>query len=322
MKNQYATKLRISAWIILVSAALLTSATFAWMTMGSSLSVTNLTMMVIADNALLVAADEDGTAGEFTSVLDLSDLFAEGAVLRPVTYSAQADAFMAPVYGLDGRIESLTTMLLNTTAETPNYTLMAEGDEDAGYLLAVDVWFCASESACAVTLSPPTDVVEGSLGGGTYLVGAPVWNAQTYTHDDGGKGAQYAIRVGFRSYDENGETENFVIYEPNATGEETTSIDGTGEYISADSYIAQGVSSWSEQSPILKDNVDYTLGEFLTDEVLLFELEKNEPKLVTIYIWLEGMDESCDNSISAAELLMNLQFVASEDLTYDYLEAR
>ncbi len=323
MKNRYAKKLQLSAFVILVSLVLLTTATYAWMSIASTLKVVNLAMTVVTDNALKVALDEDGTPGEFTTVLDLSELFAEDNILRPVTYSAVEDAFMAPVYGLDGRIETLTEMLLREDEEaTPNYTLMAEGDEEAGYLIALDLWVCASETSCAVTLSPPTEVTEGLLGGGTYLVGAPVWNAETYTHDDGGQGAEYAIRIGFRSYDDDGETENFVMYEPNNTGDVTTSVDGTGEYISADKYIIQSESTWDEQTPTLRDNVDYTLGEFLTDDIVLFELEAGVPKLITVYIWLEGQDEACDNSISAAELLLNLQFTALEDTTYDYLEAR
>ncbi len=322
MQNQYANKLRLSAWIIIVSTVLLTSATFAWMDIASTLKVTSLAMTVVTDNALQIALDEDGEPGEWTTVLDVSELLADNATLRPVTYSAVADAFMAPVYGIDGRIETLVEMLLRDEETTPNYVLMAEGDEEAGYLVALDLWICASETSCAVTLSPPTEVSEGLLGGGTYLVSAPVWNAETYTHDDGGQGAEYAIRVGFRSYDDSGETENFVIYEPNNTGDVTTSVDGTGVYISADNYIIQGESTWHEQTPILRDNVEYTLGDFLTDEITLLDLTAGEPRLVTIYIWLEGQDEACDNSISEAELLMNLQFAAVESDAYTSLEAR
>ncbi len=299
--------------MIVVAAVLLTASTYAWMTIASQLMVTDLSLTVVSSNGLEIALDDEGAPGEWSSSLDLSTLMEAGVALTPATYSALEDAFQEPEYGTDGRIATMVALL-------PTYlqdilfgedSSMAEEDTLATVgVLAIDVWVRTSSEDCSVQLSAPTQVEEGLLGSGTYVVGTPVWNAQTVSHDDGGTGAQNAIRIGFRPYDENGETEQIVIYEPNTDGTTTLSVDDTGEGLVAEEYlVTQAPSTWAEQDPVLNGSVDYTLGELEAD-VELFALATGEAKKVTIYIWLEGQDADCTNTISNAELLMNLQITA------------
>ncbi len=309
------SKLRVALWITCLSFILLTSATYAWMSIASILKVTDLALNVVTDNALEIAPDVDGAAGEWTTVLNMADLFAEGVILRPVTYLAEQDAFYAPQYGFDGRIDFMKSIKVSKTQSGMSLTTSSEAEEGvaAGYLLAFDFWIRTGANNCIVQLSAPKDVEEGLPGSGTYVVGKPIWNAQSIRHEDGGSGAQNAVRIAFRSYEEtDGSEANFVIFEPNATGEITKNIDGEEGLIDGEHLITQDPSSWQEKDLILRDHVIYSVGEIHSNAKGLFSLKSGHERKVTMYIWLEGQDADCNQNISAAKLLINVQFTALE----------
>lgn len=305
-------KTKIAFGIAVFSAVLLTTATYAWMSISSALTVTDLALNVVTDNALEIAVDIDGVAGAYQNTLSLAEIFPDGVALKPVTYSAVEDAFLAPNYGLDGRIDFMSPVTLEQTQTGVSLSTSSEAAEtvDGGYMLAFDFWARTGTDNCTIVLSDPMPVTEELPGGGTYVVGAPVWNADTVSHEDGGSGAQYAIRIGFRTYNEDGTSKSFYVYEPNYEGEDTPSIDGTGIYVSDEQLITQSPSTWVEQDPVLRDNVDYVLGEIDQTNNRLFSLDANVEQKVTLYIWLEGQDVDCTNMISAAELAVNIQFSA------------
>lgn len=310
-------------WITLVSFVSLTTAAYAWMSIANTIKVTDLALNVVTENALELAPDADGAAGEWANTLQMSELLAGDAVLKPVTYSSQRDAFLAPRYGWDGRADFSDPLLITQTQTGIPIPSSDEAEEGGGtgYLFAFDFWVRTGASDCTVHLTESREVTQGLPGGGSYVVGKPIWNADAIRHEDGGKGAQNALRIAFRSYDESdGSKGKFVIFEPNADSgggyEPTPSIDGAETLIEQDSLILQSVSDWSEQSPVFKDHVNFKLGEFLSDNTGLFTLRAGHARRVTMYIWLEGQDKDCINSISVAEVLVNLQFLAeagSED---------
>lgn len=305
-------KLTVALWITVFSFVLLTTAAYAWMSIASTLKVTELALTVIANNNLEIAQDINGPAGEWTSVMSMSDLLSGDTVLRPVTYSAKREAFLAPRYGLDGRPNFTDPMLITHTGTALS---SPDGEDNVGaYLLAYNFWMRAGAN-CTVSLTEAKEISEGLMGGGTYVIGKPIWNTAAVRHEDGGRGAQNALRIAFRTYgddESDGSGGSFIIYEPNADAggvyEATPSIDGSETLISPDKLIQQHESGWSEQNPVLRDNVDYQVGGFISDSTVLFALKADKPRLVTLFIWLEGQDRDCINSISMGEILVNLQF--------------
>jgi len=322
--NQIKHKLTIAFWIVIASFVLLTTATYAWMSIASTMKVTDLALNVVTDNALELAPDVSGAAGEWTTILQMPEILAGEVVLKPVTYSPRQDSFLNPSYGLDGRPDFSNPLSIT---QTQTGTLIpssdeAEEGEGTGYLFAFDFWVRTGASDCTVHLSEPREVSQGLSGDGSYVIGKPVWNADAVRHDDGGSGAQNALRIAFRSYDEaDGSKGKFVIFEPNADSagnyEPTPSIDGAEALIDEKSLILQSISGWSEQTPVLRDHVNYEIGDFITENTDIFTLRAGHARHVTMYIWLEGQDKDCNNSISAAKVLINIQFKA-EAGTEDY----
>lgn len=319
-------KFIIAAWVSAVTLIVLTTVTYAWMSMASILKVTDLSLNVIADNALEVAPDSDGQPGEWSAVLNLAGFEAADVNLHPVTWSDSDSAFYAPRYGLDGRTDFTDPIRVarpQTSQSVPIGTIV----EREGYLLAFDLWVRAGASNCDVELSEPLPVKDGIAGQGTFVIGQPIWNAEAVHHDDGGSGAQNALRIALYSYDEpDGTMGRFVLYEPNADsrGEmaATQSLDGSPGLVAEERRITQSVSGWSEQDPVLRDTVNYKMGNFLNNPVSLFRLKAGHPRRVTVFIWLEGQDIDCTNAIESAQLQVNLQLNARTDANDDTIIAR
>ncbi len=309
-------KLAFMSWLIVLSFTALTVATYAWMSIATSYEVSDLELTIITENAMELAPDDGGKPGEWSTSISGSTFIPEDAALRPVTWSAANFAFFAPTYGLDGRIDFMAPYeiaKLDSGIPTPSANEAEEG-EGAGYLIAVDLWFRTGASEVTVHLSAPERTSEGVMGEGTFVCGAPVWNADKICHENGGKGAENVIRIGFMTYDEEYEDGRLYIYEPNVSKERepTLSIDGDTSYEGDGKILRQTPTTWSEQDPVLNGSVIYSLGEFHTEDTALFKLVSDTPRRVTLLIWLEGQDAECMNSISAGRIIANLQFGADE----------
>ncbi len=253
--------------------------------------------------------------------------------------------------GRIGYMDPYLVASVNTDPAEPTSS-EAEEEAGDGYLIAIDLWLRTGTSRVVTylvgpdglrgdedTIVRPSDTTpeaeadtqgnatdtqpetgvatpgagDGTLGG-TYVVGLPVWDPDAICHYSGGNGAENVLRIGFLTYDEAYEDGHFYIYEPNAPedGYVTRGIDGDpleGE----GTLIRQYASTWSEQDPVLHGSVNYHMGEFATEDTEMFSLVANTPRRVTLFIWLEGQDPQCQNSISAGELLLNLQLGAIAD---------
>ncbi len=323
-------KLAVSAWIIVVTFVALSVATYAWMSIATSFKLSDLEINVITDNAVEIAIDVDGLPAEWVQSLSAAELMSTDATVRPVTWSARDKAFYAPKYGLDGRISSLEPKLVTSLADIPTSSAEAEG-EGAGYLLKIDFWLRTSSSKITTYLSDPEVNPDGLMvANGSFLVGEPEWNTSKKLHDDGGKGAQNAMRIAFLTedyyiYNEAGEPISkvedgaFYIYEPNADPDSTTpSMDGKELAYQGDSkLIRQTSSGWADKEIPVHGEVDYFYGEFIDEDTELFTLTANNPRKITMYVWLEGQDSDCSNSISAGKILANVHFGATSVIQED-----
>lgn len=303
----------IYLYVLMILLTLFTVATYTWFAISRTPKVSDMGLSVNAPKGLELSADP--LAEEWTQQLNFIDLTGETAPLRPVTWSEKDQRFYAAHYGFDGR--------LTNHWEPLNDDRHANKNNADGYYLK-GTFFARSEQPVTVSLSPAVEVEEGRKGAGTYLIGTPVWDAQQILHNNGGSGAELAVRIGIQVQitDLNGEpTEEppvFYIYEPNCN----LHIDGTRSYVATPSIlggaslvpenrlITQTASTWTEVSPVQRTAVIHTMGEF-TSDTELFKLSDSELARLNVYVWLEGQDVDCTNEIGrAAQVLANLQFAA------------
>lgn len=305
-------------WLGLMAVLLLlVAATYTWFSLSKTPRVNDMDLHVSTPVGLEIALQYDSPDDQWGQVLDFNDLVTQTSVLKPCTWSEKDQCFYAASYGMDGRVAGITMRLTDT--ENAN----VEGSR--GFYTKGTI-YARTGAKVKVSLSEAVTLDDGTKGSGTYVIGTPVWNDQSILHDNGGSGAEYAVRIGIKVTPigpEGAETGEsiFYIYEPNSDKHingsteyvETQSIDGTGGLVPAERLITQTTSSWSEAYPVQRDVTIRQMGEF-TSEKNLFVLDEGEMVRLDLYIWLEGQDVDCTGQIGdAAQILANLQFAADYD---------
>lgn len=300
-------------YMILILLLLLSVATYTWFSISTTPRVSDLSIHITTLQGLELATSIDADTWE--QQLDFVEIVDETAPLRPVTWSEKSQQFFAACYGFDGRLLDVWEPLTDQRN--------ANKDNADGYYTKITLYGRTGQNVTA-ELSPAVEVLNGTKGAGTYLIGTPIWDEEGILHNNGGVGAEYAVRIGFRitklALDGTPAEESpvFFIYEPNADrhldGTEgyiaTPSIDETDHLIDEKNMIIQTASTWTETDPVQRDVLIHDLGDFTTD-TKLFYLTPEELVQIDIYIWLEGQDVDCTNQISQAQLLANIQFSTS-----------
>lgn len=309
------TKIAIYFYVVLVLLLLLTVSSYTWFARSRLNRVSNMSIYVNTPMGLEISTDVSGT--EWGQQISYIDMMNEVAPLRPVTYSDENDSFFAAVYDIDGRLTGKWLPLSDErNANRNNY--------EGYYVIAT--FFARSDERANVSLAPAVAVDGGEDGSGTYLIGVVEWDAEKLSHWNVGEGAENAVRVGIkvtRLDENNAPTEEepiFYIYEPNCNKHydgsygyvNTPSIDGTDSLIPSGNIIKQTATVWEESDPVERDKQIFYFGEFLTP-VDLFTIDKNEVVMIQLYIWLEGQDMDCNNSIKEAQIMANIQFLATTD---------
>lgn len=306
----------VYVYVLIMLFSLFSVSTYTWFSLSRTPKVSDLALFVNAPKGLELAVAPDSE--EWTLQLDYGTLVGESCPLRPVTWSARDNRFYAVTYAFDGRINDIMEPL----SDDRN----ANQDNADGYYIK-GVFYARCEQKVKVQLTSAVEVEDGLSGAGTYVIGDPVWNPETISHDNGGNGAELAIRIGIHvqktDLDGNAKDEpaTFYIYEPNSDkhidGSEgyhpTASVDKTDSLIPDANIIKQTMNLWRESSPVEKDVVIKDLGDFTTDTEL-FALDPDELAKISLYVWIEGQDKDCTNAIGHhAQLSANVQFSATSD---------
>ena len=301
-------------YLLLVLVVLLSTATYTWFTLSRTPRVHDLALYINAGEGMLLSADKDVPWEEWSMHLDYSKYMPDNTVLKPVTWVDSEQRFYAADFGADGRIRGITYAL--------NDTVNANGDNPDSYYVKF-TFYAKTDNTVDVSLAEPNEQT------GNFVVGMPEWSSDEIVHNDGGKGAQSAIRIGFMitKLDEQGnliEEENepnprFVIYEPNCDNHvdyttdyiPTPSIEGGEHLVDGTALIRQTTTAWLEAMPVQREVVVYKYGDFL-DETDLFKLNRNQIVQIDLYIWLEGQDVDCTSAIgNAAKIIAGIQFNAT-----------
>ena len=299
-------------YVLIILLSLLTVASYTWFSITRTPRVTDLYMFINAKSGLELALEPDAANEDWKLQMDFRDMVDVTTELRPVTWSDRDGCFYAATYGRDGRQGDQWLPL--TDAVNANKTNMD------GYYVKV-TFYARTGQSTKISLSPAVEVDDGIKGSGTYLIGYPDWDSQAIVHSDGGKGAQCAVRIGIRctlvdnAGEPTGVEPKFYIYEPNSNMHldgsteyvQTPSIDGTESLVPEDRLILQTASTWTETYPVQREVVIKDLGEFTTP-VELWKLESSEILKIELYIWLEGQDIDCNNTINRAQIMASIQF--------------
>ena len=304
-------------WILLMLCILLVVASYTWFSITSRPRVSDMEMYINAPTGLELAGSYDST--EWVQQLDFVDLVDEVSDLKPVTWSNQSQCFYAASYGFDGRMNGRWDKL----SDEQN----ANRQSGSGYY-TMCTFYARSDEPMQVSLAPAMAVNNDINGSGTYVIGTADWNAERVIHEDGGTGAQYAVRMGFRITPVDPATGQatangtFYIYEPNSdrhvlqSGEtspkigyiETGSIDGTASLVDEQHLIRQTTTEWTETNPAQRTVVVYKMGDFETPTEL-FSLQHNGMVRIDLYVWLEGQDIDCTNVLgNRSRIFASVQF--------------
>ncbi len=315
--NHNGKKLILSFYLVLVLFTLITVASYTWFAISRTPRVSDMNLYVNSSTRLELSMDP--TAEEWTLQLNLQDMMPESTPLRPVTWVEEEQCFYAAAYGADGRLMDLSYW------EKLYDQRHANKNNIDGYYIKL-TFFARATSAVTVRLSPAVEVDQGIYGSGTFVIGQPIWNKEYLFHENGGLGAESAVRIGIRLTPVDadgiptGEEGAFYIYEPNCDshidGTEgylpTPSITGMEQLISDEYLIRQTQSTWTETNPVEKGVVVKNLGEFQNTPILC-TLDSGEIVQMDIYIWLEGQDVDCVDLIRKAQIMACIQFDADPE---------
>lgn len=304
-------------YVIFVTFALLTVATYTWFDLSFVPSVNDMAIYINSGNGLTLSFENTDEEDSWSPQLDLREkLPKETKPLIPVTYSKSDNRFYTAGYGADGRIIGLNQPVPEKAKD--------ESVINNGYYMQV-TFYARSDQDCSVYLAEAVETEQGKIGAGTWLVGTPVWDAVNVRHTNGGKGAETAMRVGIKVTEmsltgtEIG-TGTFYVYEPNydthiggGTGYQITPSINGGSLADTNRHILQSTSSWTDADLVQKNVVISQLGQF-KEEPFLFDLIAGKTVKIDLYFWLEGQDIDCGNLlVDEAMILANVQFRARID---------
>lgn len=302
--------------LLLGLLSLLVAASYTWFALSHTPRISDMDVSISGQTGLELSADVTAEDDAWNEVLDFAQLVSEDTVLKPATWSESRQAFVTYRYSVDGRaVEGEYEEL--TDEQNAN-----RSDDYAYYVKGV--FFARSQAEVQVSLGDAVEVNGGENAAGTYVIGMPIWNGEAVRHEDGGQGAETAVRLGLRVGKADPETgqwlddSEFYIYEPNydkhidpeiTDDQPTPSIDGGDTLTDEAHIIRQTASSWSEADPVLATATIKSLGEF-DKNIQLFSLENGEVERIELYIWLEGQDIDCSNLIESAKIIASLNFAA------------
>ena len=277
--------------IALVLIILLSYATYAWLKRDWSPEILQSDMRIIAGSGLTFQF-EDGDNIDSANINDLLGL--ETIELKSVSScSGKSEDFFALEYGLTG--DALKKLdpdddldpeeIAALTNEEGKYTLLGK---KYGY---VDLTF---------TVSADVNNMSDQI---VYL-GDSSKIEITYVPEDSTHVPLNAMRV---SITVDGVTRVFL---PSTNGESPVRENHTGitnSYVDGKGYTADGISLEDAQTRHKEAKI---FNSFFKGKDPLFKIAPGEQKKVNVCIWLEGVDEDCQDDVAGSALDLLIEFTA------------
>lgn len=278
---QKAKKIRSIVMLSLLCILLLSAATYAWFTLSNTAKVSNLTMKVGDVTGLQIApSDENGNAGTYGAVLDMTNILKGEGKLLPAT-TTDGRNFKKPDYDDNGAVSGITP----TTDGLP----LVSTASDKGYFVKYDFYLKSLGETVNVKLKKGTNITNGLVPTGGDQAGTYVLSESA---TDGIIGSA-SIRISFVPDG----SATAAVYEPN--------------YDIAD-YKVQGSASRatdnSGATAVISTIRQKKTGEIADTDGTIVSLTAGEAKKISMYIWIEGTDDQCSNEIALKKIKAQLQF--------------
>lgn len=289
--------------MVLASVIALSGVTYAWFTTGTTASVTGMDVNVQTANGIQISLD----ASSWKTTISATDI--KNAVSNASTYADRTIQFpegeIAPVSSA-GNIVNGKLQMFNG-AYNDDGTLRSEAASDKnttteGNYVAFDLFF-KSSSAQPLTLKMGDDA-------------SFVKCIDVATGDEADVGTDKAVRVAFLNLGSattpaearalKGTNGKAMIWEPN-------------KYTRAPGVAGSGEQAYSGFTAPFAAVAEDALGDGQVEAVTTFDETQegfvnliNGITKIRVYIWLEGQDVDCVNSISSADFTVNLGFTVPE----------
>lgn len=282
-KKKKLRDIRNALVMVCVMVAMMSTASYAWFTMTSSPTVTNMQMTATSSAGLKISTEE---SGRYYDAVEIESDDTTPLKLKPV--SPQNGGFAEAVYQGNEVIGLKTSNVSDLTDYVAVYEcyLKAEGEP-------VQVGIICGN---ATTQSGKNMEVDNN---NTAVIGGSIVRTKVASSGDDAAVAANAIRVGIKP-----DQGNMIIWEPNK--DQTTSSSNKATVSSMPTlttHISSDVNGTIEVG--CADGETNISGSF-------FEVG-DEAKKVTIYIWLEGYDNECVNEIQTNDIEAQIQFTVVEN---------
>lgn len=290
--------------MLLVAAIALGTATYAWFVNNTAVGVEQMDFQASASSSMEISLPDgawDGTIGNvgtgqkgWTGILATKDVKAyHGVTPESTTFGA-----VMPASSADASSFFTVSDWDNTTLKATTFAAITDFKNSSQGAIMIPMYIRSSEDM---------DV---------YLraTGSAVANSPLVS-DDGGN-ISTALRVAVVP-----STKTGTIFEPNSATDKVTTRKNTtamGTAIEKKEAVVNVGGSVSDQPT--KDPTTYTFldkdangvisaGDVVPTGGKLFDLTKNTPQLVYVYVWLEGCDWDCVSEVSKDKYKINLNFM-------------
>jgi len=310
--------------MVLVMAAMMSTATYAWFTMTSNPTVTGLQMVASSGSGLSVSnAVNEAFVNAIQIKTDEANMNVQAVDKRllqliPVSLGTANGTvplgFCDPVYDANGIVTGL---------KRENSALVMLTDEELKGKVAKYTYYIRSESenvGVGILMGDATQQAKSEVNGANQATasGTFVRNRDGST-DQSVKEAYGAVRIGLVVTPANNlggydtpNIQNMIILEPNVDYT-VGNIDITSANAELTTLPNYSASSYTETvvPSKLTANIDGTIQTYGSNKQSnpLFTVG-GTPKQVTMYIWLEGTDSQCVDQIKTDEMEAQIQFVS------------
>lgn len=294
--------------MLIVSAIVLTSSTFAWFSMSKEATVEQMDLTVSSPEGIQISAN----ASAWTANLTLDDLFNESSSSRYKAYDGNVNLMplnLIPVSSAFKGFNSTTgaanfykAVLNDAGRATVTDVNQTAGNDDAAGLVAFDIFFkVANDTKVYFGTSEFTDTSDSDILTALRVAFQPLGNTDS---------TEAATAIALKQTSDS----NAVIYEVDAKNRSADAITaGNSTGIVQTKYL-QGTNAAGNVNGdfVLTNSANVIpnctiVTDSSADSAKSFDLKAGVTKM-RIYIWVEGNDIDCRNSVAGAALTAALKF--------------
>lgn len=295
--------------MLIVSAIVLTSSTFAWFSMSKQATIEQMDLTVSAPEGIQISAN----ASAWTASLTNDDFFNEESTSRYKAYDGNINLLpkeLIPVssafkaYNFDtGAMNFFKATLDDKGNATVTAVEQTAGNDDAAGLVAFDIFFkVAEDTKVYFGTSEFTDGSNSDILTALRVAFQPLGE----TPADSSADTAVALKK------TNGT--DSIVYEPDSENRSADAISAGNSTGPVETKYVAGIyaAGTVDENSVLTNNSNETLTcksvtDTAADADKSFDLKAGITKY-RVYVWVEGNDIDCRNSVAGAVLSVALKF--------------